>query len=74
MRAARFRFTFPRTDSAYVVIDAYNHGSYIRVIPAENKIVGYSTRNSGGVAQGLPQNYFVIVFDRPFTRIHTWKG
>src|SRR6201996_4424941 len=41
-RAARFRFTFPRTDSAYVVIDAYNRGSYIKVIPSENKIVGYS--------------------------------
>jgi predicted alpha-1,2-mannosidase len=71
-RAARFRFTFPRTDSAYVVIDAYNRGSYIKVIPAENKIVGYSTRNSGGVPKNF-RNYFVIVFDRPFSSIHTWK-
>jgi predicted alpha-1,2-mannosidase len=71
-RAARFRFTFPRTDSAYVVIDAYNHGSYIKVIPGEHKIVGYSTRNSGGVPSNF-KNYFVIVFDRPFSSIHTWK-
>src|SRR5580704_291031 len=71
-RAARFRFTFPRTDSAYVVIDAYNRGSYIKVIPGENKIVGYSTRNSGGVPKNF-RNYFVIVFDRPFSSIHTWK-
>jgi predicted alpha-1,2-mannosidase len=71
-RAARFRFTFPRTDSAYVVVDAYNHGSYIKVIPSENKIVGYSTRNSGGVPANF-RNYFVIVFDRPFTSFHTWK-
>ena len=71
-RAARFRFTFPKTDSAFVVVDAYNHGSYIKVIPAENKIVGYSTRNSGGVPKNF-RNYFVIVFDRPFNSIRTWK-
>ena len=71
-RAARFRITFPRTDSAYVVIDAYNKGSYIKVIPGENKIVGYSTRNSEGVPSNF-KNYFVIVFDRPFTSAHTWK-
>jgi predicted alpha-1,2-mannosidase len=71
-RAARFRFTFPRTDSAYVVIDAYNHGSYIKVIPGEHKIIGYSTRNSGGVPANF-RNYFVIVFDRPFSSVHTWK-
>ncbi|HXB96170.1 MAG TPA: GH92 family glycosyl hydrolase, partial [Puia sp.] len=71
-RAVRFRFTFPKTDSAGVVIDAYNKASYIRIIPAENKIVGYSTRNSGGVTPGF-KNYFVIVFDQPFTSVHTWK-
>jgi predicted alpha-1,2-mannosidase len=71
-RAARFRITFPRTDSAYVVVDAYNKGSYIKVIPGENKIVGYSTRNSEGVPSNF-KNYFVIVFDRPFTSTHTWK-
>jgi predicted alpha-1,2-mannosidase len=71
-RAARFRFTFPRTDSAFVVVDAYNRGSYIKVIPSENKIVGFSTRNSGGVPKNF-RNYFVTVFDRPFSSIHTWK-
>ena len=71
-RAARFRFTFPRTDSAFVVIDAYDKGSYVKVIPAEHKIIGYSTRNSGGVPANF-KNYFVIIFDEPFTSVHTWK-
>src|SRR6201992_1601377 len=44
-RAARFRITFPRTDSSFVVIDAYNKGSFVKVIPAENKIIGWTTRN-----------------------------
>ena len=65
-RAAIFQFTFPKTDSAYVVIDAFDKGSYIKVIPQENKIIGYSTKNSGGVPENF-KNYFVITFDRPFS-------
>ena len=63
-RAAMFRFTFPEADS-YVVIDAYDKGSYIEIIPEENKIIGYTTRNSGGVPDNF-RNWFVIVFDTPF--------
>ncbi|MGJ1246240.1 GH92 family glycosyl hydrolase [Sphingobacterium sp. UBA7038] len=65
-RAAIFQFTFPKTDSAYVIIDAFDKGSYIKVIPQENKIIGYSTKNSGGVPENF-KNYFVITFDRPFS-------
>ncbi len=72
-RAAQFRFTFPRTDSAFVVVDAFDKGSYIKVIPKENKIIGYTTRNSGGVPENF-KNYFVLVFDKPFTVARTWNG
>ena len=65
-RCAYFRFTFPETSDAYVVVDAFDRGSYVKVIPEENKIVGYTTRNSGGVPQNF-KNYFVIEFDKPFT-------
>ena len=61
-----FRFTFPESESSYVVIDAFDNGSYVKVIPAENKIIGYTTRNSGGVPDNF-RNYFVIVFDKPFS-------
>jgi len=71
-RAAAFRFTFPKTDSAFVVIDAFDKGSYIKIIPAENKILGYSIRNSGGVAKNFA-NYFVIIFDKPFTNVNSWQ-
>lgn len=64
-RAAYFRFTFPDTDQANVLIDAFDRGSYVKVIPEENKIIGYTTRNSGGVPDNF-KNYFVLVFDRPF--------
>ncbi len=72
-RAASFRFTFPKTDSAYVVIDAFDKGSYVKVIPRERKIIGYTTRNSGGVPANF-KNYFVIRFDKPFTTAQAWHG
>jgi predicted alpha-1,2-mannosidase len=70
-RAATFRFTFPKTDSSFVVIDAFDKGSSIKVIPKERKIIGYTTRNSGGVPANF-KNYFVIYFDKPFTSAQTW--
>ncbi|GAA4441226.1 GH92 family glycosyl hydrolase [Pontibacter saemangeumensis] len=71
-RAASFRFTFPQTDSAYVVLDAFDKGSYVKLIPGENKIVGYTTKNSGGVPENF-KNYFVIQFDKPFASAVTWS-
>ncbi len=71
-RAARFRFTFPETDNAYVVIDAFDRGSYVKIIPEENKIIGYTTRNSGGVPENF-KNYFVIKFDKKFTITNTFS-
>ena len=65
-RAVLFRFTFPENDHSYVVVDAFDKGSYIKVIPEENKIIGYTTRNSGGVPENF-KNYFIIEFDKPFT-------
>lgn len=73
-RAAQFRFTFPKTDEAYVVVDAYDKGSYVKVIPAEHKIVGYSTRYARGPLPKNFKNYFVIYFDKPFASTHIWSG
>lgn len=71
-RAAMFRFTFPQGDS-HVVVDAYDQGSHIEVIPAKKMITGYTTRNSGGVPDNF-RNYFVIEFDKPFEEIATFVG
>ena len=70
-RAALFRFTFPESEHSYVVIDAFHRGNfpeapYVRVDAARNRIIGYTTRNSGGVPSNF-KNYFVVEFDKPFT-------
>ena len=65
-RAALFRFTFPENEHSYIVIDAFDKGSYVKIDAANNRIIGYSTKNSGGVPDNF-KNYFVIEFDKPFT-------
>ncbi len=71
-RAAMFRFTFPDSKNSYVTIDAFDQGSFIKIIPEENKIIGYTTKNSGGVPTNF-KNYFVIVFDKPIEYYATVK-
>lgn len=66
-RAAAMRFTFPATDEAGVVIDAFDRGSSVGVLD-EYTVVGYTTRNSGGVPENF-KNYFVIRFDKPFAAV-----
>ncbi len=70
-RAAQFRFNYPTTDSAFIIVDAFDKGSYIKVIPAENKIIGYSTKHARGPLPNF-RNYFVIQFDKAFTVSYTW--
>lgn len=71
-RAARFRFTFPENDSSYVVIDALDRGSYVKILPKENKIIGYTTKNSGGVPENF-KNYFIVEFDKEFEYTGTFS-
>lgn len=70
-RAAYFRFSFPKSEEAYVLLDAFDKGSYVEVIPAENKIIGYSTKNSGGVPENF-KNYYVLEFNKPFKNVATF--
>lgn len=72
-RSAQFRFTYPKSDSSFVVIDAFDKGSYIKIIPSENKIIGYSTRYAAGSLKNF-KNYFVIYSDKPFSFAKTYDG
>ena len=65
-RAAMFRFTFPENEHSYVVVDAFDKASSVKIDVAKRRITGYSTRNSGGVPDNF-RNYFVIEFDKAFT-------
>jgi len=71
-RAAQFRFTFPESESSYIILDAFNKGSMVKILPKERKIIGYCRNNSGGVPVNF-HNYFVAEFDTDFEITHTWK-
>lgn len=72
-RACLFRINFPAGDTSTLVIDAFDKGSYIKVFPLENKVIGYTTRNSGGVPDNF-KNYFVMYFDTPISYYTLWEG
>ena len=63
-RAAAMRFTFPDSETSGFVVDAFHDGSYVKFIPEENAVVGYSTMNYEGVPDNF-RNWFVIKFDKP---------
>ena len=72
-RAVQFRFTFPKSDSAFVVVDPFDRGSYVKIIPEEKKIIGFTTRHAHGPFKNF-KNYFVIYFDKDFSSVSTWQG
>lgn len=69
-RAAQFRFTFPQTGNAWLVIDAFDKGSSIKIDPSGKKITGYSSRYARGKLANF-KSYFVIYFDKALTAFHT---
>ena len=62
-RAAAFTFTYPESETSGVIVDAFDKGSWIKVIPGENAVVGYTTKNSGGIPDNF-RNWFVLKFDK----------
>ena len=72
-RAAAMRFTFPESEESGIVIDAFDRGSYVKVMPDGRTVVGYTTRNSGGVPDNF-RNWFVVRFDKPFGAFRVFNG
>ncbi len=67
------RFTFPRTEQAYIVLDAQPGGSSVRIEPETRTIRAKNSFTSKGTAPNFAV-YYVLVFDRPFTSRGTWDG
>ena len=72
-RAMAMQVTYPQSENSGFVVDAYDNGSYIQIIPELNAIVGYSTKNSGGVPENF-RNWFVVTFDKSFESFSIYDG
>lgn len=71
-RAAHFRFTFPESGKSWIMLDAFDKGSMVTILPGERRIIGYARNNSGGVPANF-RNYFVAQFDRDFEIAESWQ-
>lgn len=71
-RAAQMRFRWGQEGPKSVLLDAFDMGSMVKIIPAERKIIGYAQNNHGGVP-GNFKNYFVAVFDQDFELSNTFN-
>ena len=65
------RFTFPKTDDAYVVIDGNPGGSSVQIDPKTNTITGANSKTAKGTASNFAL-YFVALFDHPIKSYGTW--
>ncbi|MBQ6007185.1 MAG: GH92 family glycosyl hydrolase [Kiritimatiellae bacterium] len=76
-RAAIFRVTYPETDTAQFVVDAFDEGSAIQVDTARRRVSGWSSkRNVRGNERDDPprvlRTWFVLEFDHPFAAAPVW--
>ncbi|WP_184546203.1 GH92 family glycosyl hydrolase [Mucilaginibacter sp. FT3.2] len=71
-RGAHLRFTFPKGQGSYLVLDGYTKMSMVKIIPQEHKIIGW-VNNCRWAPQGF-KNYFVLTFDKPFADYGTWEN
>ncbi|GAA4310782.1 GH92 family glycosyl hydrolase [Mucilaginibacter gynuensis] len=70
-RGAHLRFSYPKAQNSYLVLDGYTGMANIKVNQAERKITGY-VHNGRGLTDSL-KSYFEIVFDKPFIACGTWR-
>ncbi len=66
-----FRFTFPKTEDAWVLVDGNHGGSAVEIHPESRSITGKNT--SGAHKSPNFAQYFVAVFDHPITRQGVWE-
>jgi predicted alpha-1,2-mannosidase len=69
--SAAFRLTYPGSLAAYLVIDAFDKGSEIEVMPDGRTVRGIARNNSGGVPSNFA-NYFLLKFGHPVAEAGTW--
>ena len=70
-RCGYLRFSFNDNKDRFLILDAFNQGGHVKIIPEERKIVGFCKNNTGGVPSNFA-NYFVMVFDSEFSDCGVW--
>jgi predicted alpha-1,2-mannosidase len=67
-RCGYLRFSFPDTDQVHVIVDTRMGDGYVKILPEENRIIGYNAYSPFGRIKG----YFVAEFSKEFSSWGTW--
>ena len=73
-RAVHFRFSYPKSEDAYLVLDGYTDMSEIKIIPEKRQIVGWVNNQRFVNDAKSFRNYFVVQFDQPFKAYGIWEN
>lgn len=71
---AAFRFTYPKEDMIALVVDCFDDEGYIKILPEQRKVVGFSKYYAPNNKAQLPENFathFVMTFDRDIVGVGT---
>ena len=72
VRGAHMRFTFPKSEKAFLVLDGFLKDCEVKIMPKEQKIIGW-VNNGRFVDKGF-RSYFVLEFNKRFKSVGTWEN
>ena len=73
-RGVHLRFSYPKSEDAYLVIDGYTDRSEIKIDPEKRQITGWVNNQRFVNNSKNFRNYFVIQFDKPFESYGIWEN
>ena len=73
-RGAHFKFTYPKGQEAYLVLDGYTGDAGINIDPENRRITGWVNNYRFINEPSAFKNWFIIEFDKPFEEYGIWDS
>lgn len=73
-RCVHFRFSYPSTGDAYLVLDGYTDQSEIKIDVEKRQISGWVNNQRFVNDSKSFRNYFIVQFDKPFEEYGIWEN
>lgn len=73
-RGVHFRFSYPKTGDAWIIIDGYTAESEIEIDAQKRQVRGWVNNQRFVNHSENFRNYFVIQFDQPFASFGIWEN
>ena len=73
-RAVHLRFTYPKKQDAYLIVDGYTGESEIEIDPEKRQVRGWVNNQRFVNHSENFRCYFIIQFDQPFQDYGTWEN